>query len=258
MTISTQTVSDGQVRIKCEECGYDMWFTAQQVRLVDGDTSKLSFTCACMTPRLEDNGRNTSRILVAREAGAVERCHSFPHHNKYTVGEHCYNVVSLLFILNPAPRIELVKACLWHDTAERFLGDLPAPTKWHHPELRNEYAIAEDTAMNQLGVMFDLDKDEQVWLKSLDILELWLWAHHEKHMGNQYADDMIARIEKQVAASTIRPEVHYFMHNYVHHRLPDDFHTKEPKEDIVWNGYEGKKYPNPVEPKPTQRHKVDG
>ena len=70
------------------------------------------------------------RVLAAREGGNVLRCHTVPHHGQYSVGKHSYDALSLLLLLHPNPSMNLVKATLWHDCAERFVGDMPAPAKW--------------------------------------------------------------------------------------------------------------------------------
>jgi 5'-deoxynucleotidase YfbR-like HD superfamily hydrolase len=125
-------------------------------------------------------------VRVAREAGHVRRCHTTPHIGEYTVGKHCYDAVSLLYLLHPDPRHELVKAILWHDLGERFVGDMPAPAKWYNPALGAEYEKAESKAMEAHGFIdhLNLEDDEPNWLAAIDRLELWLWVQDQFALGN--------------------------------------------------------------------------
>lgn len=130
----------------------------------------------------------TERVLAAREAGAVQRSHTARQHGDYTVGQHSYDALSLLFLLHPDPSMNLVKAVLWHDAAERWLGDVPAPAKWDDEDLRIAYEKAERGVLRKWG--FDeglkrLTDPEQDWLAAVDKLELWLWCMDQVAMGNQ-------------------------------------------------------------------------
>lgn len=240
--------NDGSMVVACLDCGKERVFTVTEMHGSPSDY----YSCDCSK---QEPSLLIERVLVAREAGAVERCHTFPHHGKYTVAEHCYGVVSLLFLLYPIPSINLIKSCLWHDTAERFLGDLPAPTKWKHGELRAAYETVEEDTLKSLGFSFELTEEELSWVKVLDKLELWLWAQHQKAMGNRYIEDLKKRVEDWFDNSldNIPEPVLEFIRSYSHGRLPDDYHLK----GIAWHGYEPNRYYSPVEPKPTQRSKVD-
>lgn len=126
-------------------------------------------------------------LLVLRESGNIERCHNFPHHGSYSVGLHSYNVVSLILVLHPDPSVRLIKAAMWHDSPERYLGDLPAPAKWYNPNLHKEYQLAEDKVLDRMGIyglMTSLDATELSWLKGADRLELLFWCREQHTMGN--------------------------------------------------------------------------
>jgi len=128
----------------------------------------------------------TERVLAAREAGNVMRCHVVPHHGEYTVGKHSYDALSLLLILHPNPSANLMKAVLWHDGGERWVGDMPAPAKWYDDNLGTAYEHAEDRARRLWGLDVKLDKDELEWLRAVDRIELWLWCHDQKNLGNNH------------------------------------------------------------------------
>src|SRR3990167_6644390 len=90
-----------------------------------------------------DTTEAMQQIARLRDSGNVRRAHVFPHHGEYSVGLHSYNALSMLLLLHPGPSIALVEAVLWHDAAEKTLGDLPATAKWTYPMLAKAYELAE-------------------------------------------------------------------------------------------------------------------
>jgi len=129
--------------------------------------------------------RILTQVLATREAGTVRRCHIFPHHGPYNIAQHSYGAVSLLLLLHPEPSLNLVKAVLWHDVGERWLGDMPAPAKWDNPELGRVYEEAEQKLLARLGLAQELTDEELNWLKAVDTLDLWLWCREEEALGNE-------------------------------------------------------------------------
>ena len=126
-------------------------------------------------------------IFVLRESGNIERCHNVPHHGSYSVGLHSYGVANIILVLHPDPTIRLVRAALWHDSPERYLGDLPAPAKWYNPKMAEEYSLAEDQVISRMGLddpLFHLTSDEEKWLKGADRLDLLFWCREQHSMGN--------------------------------------------------------------------------
>lgn len=115
------------------------------------------------------------------------RCHTIGENTDkgYNVGNHCYNALSLLLTLNPSAGSNLVKSVLWHDSSELWLGDLPATAKWNNPSLKAAYAEAEKKIDSSLGIDYDLSDSEKLWLKTVDILELWMWTIEDPHHSRQ-------------------------------------------------------------------------
>lgn len=136
------------------------------------------------------------RTQFLREAGLVERMHTEPHFGSYSVGLHSYNAVNLLLLLNPSPSMNLVKAVLWHDAAERLTGDVPAPAKWANPELKASLDLSEDRILGHYGLKIVLDSYENQWLKAVDRLELWIWASEQARFGFQFSGEACSMIEK--------------------------------------------------------------
>lgn len=127
------------------------------------------------------------RIRALREAGNVRRAHIIPHLGEYTVGKHSYDALTLLLVLHPDPSLDLVKAVLWHDAGERYLGDMPASAKVVSPHLKTAYELAELTQLERMGVpaLNELTLGERNWLRAVDMLELWLWCLDQKALGNR-------------------------------------------------------------------------
>ncbi len=125
------------------------------------------------------------RVLATREAGRVRRCHIIPHHGQYDVAQHSYGAVSLLLLLHPNPSLGLIKAVQWHDCAERWVGDLPAPVKWTHAELGQSFENAEQRVLKVLGLFSNIGAEDINWLKAVDTLDLWLWCREEEALGNE-------------------------------------------------------------------------
>lgn len=138
------------------------------------------------------------KIRYLREAGNVRRCHIVPHLCEYTVGKHSYDAVVLLLTLCENPSPKLVKAVLFHDVAERWVGDMPSPAKGFNESLGREYLAAEQEVWERLGlsgVLADLTLSEREWLEAVDKLELWLWAHDQLALGNRHVETFISVLD---------------------------------------------------------------
>lgn len=133
-----------------------------------------------------------SRVMAAREAGNVRRCHTIPHHGEYTIGKHCFDCLNLLFILHPEPSVNLIKCMLHHDSGERWVGDLPAPAKWYNEEAAETHEVAEIAAMISWGFWDgqpNLTDEDRLWLKSIDLIEFYLWTLDQEAMGNRNVEN---------------------------------------------------------------------
>ena len=179
------------------------------------------------------------RVLAAREAGNVRRCHVVPHHGEYTGGKHSFDATSLLLVLHPDPSKELIQAVLWHDAAERWVGDMPAPAKWYDANLGDAYDHAELNAI-QHWEMYDaigaLVDSELKWLEAVDRLELWLWCQDQLALGNVHIREFIVHLDrsfdKAILNRRMPKECVAFYRDYNWTRLPE---TREGGELVrVW------------------------
>jgi 5'-deoxynucleotidase YfbR-like HD superfamily hydrolase len=122
------------------------------------------------------------RVRLAREGADVERCHTYPHSQRYSVGHHSLGIVTLLTLCwqkdhaGELPRSNLLIAAAFHDIPERIVGDVPQPIK---VLLAGKLDEAEDRVLTWLGVNVELTEEEQWWLKSADKVELYLWSLEE-------------------------------------------------------------------------------
>ncbi len=166
------------------------------------------------------------RIAATREAGAVRRCHAIPHVGEYTVATHCYNAVSMLMVLHPNPSVDLIKVLLWHDGAERWIGDLPSPAKNWSEVLRVGYDEAQLNAL-QHWEMYEgfegLTDEDYLWLNAIDALELWVWCHDQMAFGNRHCQKTLVYSTRAIRHNLHRfPEpCKAFFESYEWARLPE-------------------------------------
>lgn len=130
------------------------------------------------------------KVQALREGGHTQRLHTVPVHLDASVAKHSWNMAVLLNTLWPDAPKHLIMACLLHDVSERWIGDTPAPAKYSiHPPLAKALHAAESKVEDALGIMqVELTREEQAWLKGIDILELVMHAEDEINLGNNHLD----------------------------------------------------------------------
>ena len=137
-------------------------------------------------PDAHDDWIMYSNILQCRAGGAVQRCHTIRHQGSYSVAEHSWGAAMLLWYLYPSEAKRLVFFILAHDVPEGLTGDVPSTAKGgdsgldHH--INREFGLP---AMDQLA-----ERDHHI-LKSVDQLELYMWAKEQTAQGNLYANEII-------------------------------------------------------------------
>lgn len=127
------------------------------------------------------------KVRLAREGSAVERCHTREHRQRYSVGHHSLDLVTLITLCWKAdhsgelPRAQLLVAAAFHDVPERVTGDVPQPVK----ELLGErMVLADATVLDAMGVTTILTDEERPYLSGGDKLELYLWCWEQRRGGD--------------------------------------------------------------------------
>lgn len=138
-------------------------------------------------------------ILALREAGHVKRGHNLRFTGYYDVAQHSWQATMLLYCLHPDPSPNLIKAVMFHDVGERYVGDLPAPAKWASEALAEIHGELELRAMKSLGVEIELTDEEAHWAKAVDLLELYLWSQDQMAFGNQHITQCFDKLRKWFA-----------------------------------------------------------
>ena len=85
------------------------------------------------------------------DAGQVTRYHTIG--GAQSVAEHSWGVAMLIMRYHPDPPLHLIQAALEHDLAEKWIGDVPYPTKLDYPRLGDSYKEAEQDIERVVGIM---------------------------------------------------------------------------------------------------------
>lgn len=168
----------------------------------------------------------SEKIAAFREAGQTQRCHTMQYHGTYNVAIHCFNALSLLFLLYPEePSTVLIKAVLWHDIPERWTGDIPTTTKMSSPELKILLDGIEQRILSKLDIpdLFKLTKTQRQWLDAIDLLELYLWVLDQQALGNLTTIPMQKQIHNIFLKrkDNIPKEVWNIYENFIWHRAAE-------------------------------------
>ena len=142
-------------------------------------------------------GKAMDQTMDLRSANSVKRCHTFHTLVEETVGHHSANVAGLLILVYRAedqiPSSELLCAALFHDYAEQFTGDVPAPAKWASRDLKLSLQNLEDT----LGTpSWDLTVQEELELKWADSFDFWCKCLEELALGNSLITERLENAKK--------------------------------------------------------------
>jgi len=131
---------------------------------------------------------NLQRLKLMRAAARVERFHVTPTLHCQTVGEHSFGVMTILFEVAEKPSFELIIAALVHDAPEVLTGDIPAPTMWEHPVLKEAMGHVEHMTMLKFNldhIAAKLTDKERNLLRFADSMECVLFAIEEATDGNR-------------------------------------------------------------------------
>ena len=130
-------------------------------------------------------------IMRLRASGHVRRWHTRPTLLGQDVAAHCAQALTLLLLLHPDPRMDLIRAVLWHDSGERVCGDAPSPGLERFKNLRivlkqAELDVARDDHPTYHAAHENLSLIDRQWLRAVDLLELIVYCGDELLVGNQH------------------------------------------------------------------------
>jgi 5'-deoxynucleotidase YfbR-like HD superfamily hydrolase len=135
------------------------------------------------------------RIETLMDSGRVKRLHTVPTNGENTVGHHVYGTLMLAVEILAANRDKegldggrVLHSLMFHDAAELFTGDVPAPVKLMDPVLGarlEELELKWDTAQG-LHLPDTLTALEELTAKTCDTLDLAYIALYERRMGNRH------------------------------------------------------------------------
>lgn len=133
-----------------------------------------------------------ARMELLRNGSFVKRWH-VERLSPQEVASHSHGVaVMLCFICEPSAH--LLKAALFHDLAEKMVGDMPAPIKWDYPEIAKFLDELSDKVDHTLGIYIILTPAEKKLLKLADYLDASFYALEQRMQGNRYADAIFNRL----------------------------------------------------------------
>ena len=141
------------------------------------------------SPELIENNP-MSNITEILNSGGVMRYHAQPDIQCQSTAEHMWGVAVLLIKFYPDATANMIKAALVHDCGEVEVGDIPAPTKRAHPDLKKIIQSLEHHQLNTWELNFEigLSAEELKKIKICDVLEgLWYTARQVQrtNMGHE-------------------------------------------------------------------------
>ena len=113
------------------------------------------------------------------QTGQVRRYHANPKMAPVgqTTADHSWGVAALILVLHPSASTALLTAAIFHDSGERWCGDLPHPFKKAYPDHAEAHRELERvTAEHNEVPQPDLTDEEKLWLKLGDRLESQLFT----------------------------------------------------------------------------------
>lgn len=154
------------------------------------------------------------KIASYMASGAVRRYHTITMIGEQTDAEHSARALTLLLLLypHPGPSLALVKAMLWHDNAERVVGDVPAPVLRANTDYRELYVRLENVFFaSEQSEVYDalkfLDVSDVSWLRAMDRLELFIHCLEQQWLGNRHAKIIGDRAAAYMRADPATPPI---------------------------------------------------
>lgn len=133
------------------------------------------------------------------EGGETMRFHTCKMIREDTVGHHSYGVACVMMHVYPDAPAHLLRACLKHDMAEAFTGDMPAPAK-RGLGIREQFAAFEEQHLAAVGIPPEPLEPWEAWLlKCCDSIDGLRITIRERAMGNQLIEFAHMNFQKYVS-----------------------------------------------------------
>lgn len=161
------------------------------------------------------------QLRAQLEGGRVKRCHTVDYIGHYDNAQHSFNMLLIYCALHPNPQRDTMRAIMYHDLAERYTGDLPAPSLLEFPDLRDGIKGVEAHCRAAMGVSFELSPNEQNWVNCIDKIEHWLWANRQLLMGNTLVEAHVRKLDEILGNLPMPNELRDFMLHFRHEQGDD-------------------------------------
>jgi len=103
-----------------------------------------------------------------------------------------------------------------HDIPEQYTGDVPAPFKWDHPDIKSGLAEGEQAYMAKHDIPYpELTLAEAKLLKVADMVDLVLSSMEEWGRGNESARDLIDNGAAHLAGMDLSEDLKAVIHGMV-------------------------------------------
>ncbi len=165
--------------------------------------------------------RRLDRLRAQLEGGRVKRCHTVNIIGHYDNAQHSFNMLLIYCEMHPNPHPDTMRAILYHDLAERYTGDLPAPSLTEFPELRKGIKDVEAHCRAVMGIDFQLSECEANWVHCIDKIEHWIWAHRQLLMGNTLVLSHVRKLASILSDLEIPVPLQELIAHYDHHQGDD-------------------------------------
>ena len=133
------------------------------------------------------------KLVIMLSAGYIKRYHTLAITGENTVAHHTYGVAQIMrYITEDSWPNDLMRACLDHDVAEYYTGDVPYPAKELFPEIQKVMHNIEVDMNIRNGMAYDLREDERNVLRAADLLDMCYFGLFQRDLGNKNGE-MIVR-----------------------------------------------------------------
>jgi len=142
---------------------------------------------------------------------------------------HALAVIARDCYKKPVDPGQVAAAALFHDAPEILTGDMPAPVKYHNPEIRNAYRSVEDAALMSLlhmlpeeiqpeyRVLFSFEAQQpQLYalVKAADKISAYSKCVEELKCGNQEFEKAARQLKASIDKVELE-EVKYYMERFM-------------------------------------------